>query len=540
MADVYLAVVSGPAGWSKLQVVKRLRVDRGEEPEVVAMFLDEARLAARLNHPNVVQTTEVGEDEGELFLVMEYLEGVPLSRVLSRAKKNPPPPGILLRIIADALAGLHYAHELKDYDGKPLRIVHRDASPHNIFVTYDGHTKLLDFGIAKATSHTNKTAAGTVKGKIGYMAPEQALAKGVDRRADIFAIGLVLWEILAGRRMWGDASDVEILQKLAAGGVTPIEKARNDIPFALRQICGRAIAISPDERYATAAEMRADLLAYLERSSLHITPEQVARYVGAMFSDKRAEIAKLVERQLGRLGDAPEGLFESGAMALPRVGFDGSEPLDVGGQSSSSHGSALRASAALSPVKTSSPRWPWVIVVAAFVAAAVGTFTLLASPPSATNLAAPPPAETSAAPPVEPPPAPSPPPAPAPAPAPMPAVQTIELHVSATPENAAIYLDDARLPSNPFTGKFPADGIGHRLHAELPGYRTMKQIVVFEQDATIDLPLVPAWVPRWNDGPLPGKTAAPSAEPPPSGTTESGTTESAPKAGAPDAAPWGF
>jgi serine/threonine-protein kinase len=140
MADVYLAVVEGPARVKKLQVVKRLRRDYLDDPDHVEMFLDEARLASRLNHPNVVQTFEVSESEGEYFMAMEYLDGVPFNRILNRARNKPPPPGVLLKILADTLLGLHYAHELTDYDGQPLQIVHRDVSPHNVVVTYEGQT----------------------------------------------------------------------------------------------------------------------------------------------------------------------------------------------------------------------------------------------------------------------------------------------------------------------------------------------------------------------------------------------------------------
>ncbi|MEO5726527.1 MAG: serine/threonine-protein kinase, partial [Byssovorax sp.] len=144
MADVYLAVSTGPAGVTKLQVVKRLRQNLAEEPDFLSMFLDEARLASRLNHPNVVQTNEVGEVDSGYFIAMEYLDGQPLNRILHAGKTRPAPPGLYLQIIAEALAGLHYAHELADYDGTPLAIVHRDTSPHNIFVTYEGQTKLVD------------------------------------------------------------------------------------------------------------------------------------------------------------------------------------------------------------------------------------------------------------------------------------------------------------------------------------------------------------------------------------------------------------
>src|SRR5260370_910736 len=176
MANVYLAVARGPSGFNKLVVLKCLRSDLASDTELLAMFLDEARLAARLNHPHVVQTYEVGEYVGRPVIVMEYLEGQVLSSLVQRAQSNNALPlSLHLRVIIDALEGLHHAHELTDYDGKPLGLVHRDISPQNVFVTFDGHVKVLDFGIAKAATSQSQTATGILKGKVKYMAPEQML-----------------------------------------------------------------------------------------------------------------------------------------------------------------------------------------------------------------------------------------------------------------------------------------------------------------------------------------------------------------------------
>ena len=183
MATVYLAVTQNEGGFdfNKLVVIKRLREHVAADPEFVVMLQDEARLAARLNHQNVVQTIEVGEHEDEIFLAMEFLDGQPLHRVRKRAGANIP-LDIHLTILSDVIAGMHYAHELPDFDGKPLSIVHRDITPHNIFITYDGQTKILDFGIAKAEGRASSTRHGVVKGKIAYMAPEQARGEMLDRR----------------------------------------------------------------------------------------------------------------------------------------------------------------------------------------------------------------------------------------------------------------------------------------------------------------------------------------------------------------------
>ena len=198
MADVYLAVMEGPSGFSKLIAVKMLRQQFAEQLEGREMFLNEARLASRLDHPNVVSVLEVGEEDGNLFIAMEYLRGQPLSRLLARtrtAESELVPLTVQLRILAEALAGLQHAHDSKDFDGTALQLIHRDVTPHNIFVTYDGIVKVLDFGIAKAVSNSNETREGILKGKVAFMAPEQLMAESViDRRVDIYAVGCCLWE----------------------------------------------------------------------------------------------------------------------------------------------------------------------------------------------------------------------------------------------------------------------------------------------------------------------------------------------------------
>jgi eukaryotic-like serine/threonine-protein kinase len=260
MADVYLAMASGMVGFTKFSVIKVLKPDNAYDPEHVTMFLDEARLAAKLNHPNVVQTNEVGEDQGLYYLVMEYLEGQTLRRVLQlgrddQERRHLP---LFLHVISDVLSGLHHAHELCDYnglcdyDGTPLQIAHRDVSPQNIFVTYDGQAKVVDFGIAKVIGAEHLTRTGMLKGKIAYMAPEQARARNVDRRADLFSTGVILWETLARKRMWEGEADFSILQKLAVGETSPIREHAPGLPEELYRICERALAADPNARFSSA------------------------------------------------------------------------------------------------------------------------------------------------------------------------------------------------------------------------------------------------------------------------------------------------
>src|SRR5450432_3192911 len=205
MVVVHLAMSRGPQGFTKLVVLKMMRRQLVGDFESHRMFLEEARISARLTHPNIVDVYEV-IDYGETpTIVMEYLEGQPLSAIMNTPPGRPKPPRpLFLYIMTKVLAGLGAAHDLRDYDGTPLNLIHRDASPHNVFILYDGQVKVLDFGIAKAERSEVETQAGTLKGKIRYMPPEQLLHLPQDRRVDLFTVGVVLWEALTGRRFWGE------------------------------------------------------------------------------------------------------------------------------------------------------------------------------------------------------------------------------------------------------------------------------------------------------------------------------------------------
>jgi len=318
MATVYLAAVEGPSRFTKLVVVKQLHPELAVELEFREMFLDEARLAARLSHPNIVQTYEVMEGDGKFLLVMEYLEGQPLSNVRSRlARKKALGLPDQIRILCDVLEGLHAAHEATDWDGTPLSVVHRDVSPHNIFVTYEGLVKVVDFGVAKASTSSQRTQTGVIKGKISYMAPEQALGKKVDRRADVFAVGIMLWEAVAERRLWKDVPDPGIMHYLASDEVPKIAEFAPSAPAELLRVCDRALATNPEERFATAAEMRVALEQYL--ATLPKRPE--VREFGVMlaehFAEERAKIRAVIERQLSQGPLLVTG--EISAMGLPRL-----------------------------------------------------------------------------------------------------------------------------------------------------------------------------------------------------------------------------
>jgi serine/threonine protein kinase len=298
MADVYLALVEGPAGlgFAKLAVIKRLRANLVEDPEFVTMLIDEARITARLNHPNVVQMLEVGHVDDEYFLAMEYLDGQPLHRLERRtAKLNQKlPQRVQLAVLNEVLLGLHHAHELADYDGTPLEIVHRDITPQNIFVTYEGQVKVMDFGIAKAAGRAQETKHGIVKGKTRFMAPEQAMGIRVDRRVDIFAVGILLWQAATGRKFWSDLDDLRIVEALISGRYQSSPRAASpDVPEELDRICQRALERDPSRRYATALEMQKDLEAFLGHDALTARRE-LTSIVTEQFAKERNQLRGII------------------------------------------------------------------------------------------------------------------------------------------------------------------------------------------------------------------------------------------------------
>jgi serine/threonine-protein kinase len=319
MASVYLAIVEGRAGFQKLVVVKVMRESLGRDTDALTMFEQEARIASRLNHPNIVQTNEVGEDGGAHYLTMEYLEGQPLHQILmENGRGEPLALSLHARILADALAGLHYAHESADFDGKPLNLVHRDVSPHNVFVTYDGTIKIIDFGIAKSSLDDSKTATGILKGKLGYMAPEQLMGIPLDRRADVYAVGVMLWEAAAGQRLRKAKAEAPLLHSILNDDVPSPRTVNPACPAAMASICLKALARDRDQRHATAQELQYEIEAFLESTEIasggirHLN-RSIGSFVSTKFAQERERIRLLVERRLAGA---------TGTMPAPTSGID--------------------------------------------------------------------------------------------------------------------------------------------------------------------------------------------------------------------------
>ncbi|HMG23871.1 MAG TPA: serine/threonine-protein kinase, partial [Kofleriaceae bacterium] len=266
MAELFLGVQKGVEGFIKAVVIKRVLPHLSHNPEFVRMFVEEARLEARLEHPNIVRTYEFGEVNGHYFTAMEYLPGEDLCKALNSlaVSRQVMPVHIAVGIASQLCTGLHFAHQFTDTSGRPLNLVHRDINPANIVITYGGEVKIIDFGVAKSNANV-QTITGMIKGKVAYMPPEQVLGREVDQRADIFSAGVVLWEVLTGRPLFLRSNEAATLYAIMNAPIPPPSAIRAEVPQALDRIVGRALARSPDDRYDTAEEMGAALDEVLTR-----------------------------------------------------------------------------------------------------------------------------------------------------------------------------------------------------------------------------------------------------------------------------------
>ena len=303
-AEIYLARIDGTNGFEKYVVVKCLHEHLADDTEFVKMFLDEARLAAHLDHSNIVQTFELGEHNARYFMVMEFLAGLSLAMVVRRAGERLPggriPVPLVLNMVAQAAAGLHYAHE-RTTNGKPLNIVHRDISPQNLVVSFEGVTKVVDFGIAKAEHRETRTRAGTIKGKFAYMSPEQCVANNVDRRTDVFALGVIAHELLTGRRLFKRASPYETYQAVIECNVGPPSASNHELDPAIDPVIMRAVAKDKDHRYATAEAFGDAIQSYLHQRGKGSGPGDVGRFFEQSFGQEIEEhTARMRELISGR------------------------------------------------------------------------------------------------------------------------------------------------------------------------------------------------------------------------------------------------
>jgi serine/threonine-protein kinase len=303
MATVFLARLSGVGGFQRFVAIKRLHPHLANESEFVDMFLDEARLAAGIHHPNVVPILEVGASERGYYLVMEYVEGDTLARLLARAatQGNRLPPGIAIRIVLDTLAGLHAAHEQRDETGQPTALVHRDVSPQNVLVGSDGHCRITDFGVARAATRLSGTRVGQLKGKIAYMAPEQAMGlSDIDRRADVFAAGIVLWEVLAGKRLFKAVNEAATLSRVLSEQIPELTSVAPDVEPELAAVAMKALNRDKDTRFSTAAQFADALERAAGAANKLATPKELAQYVSEVIGDEISQQREAVRNWLAR------------------------------------------------------------------------------------------------------------------------------------------------------------------------------------------------------------------------------------------------
>lgn len=551
MADVFLAVQAGPAGsgFRKLTVIKRLRQNLADDPEFVTMLVDEARIAARLNHPHVVQTNEVGSIGNHYFIAMEYLDGQPLHRVQHRSAQRvknggvaPLSPGHQYLMLMDVLAGLHHAHELLDYDGSPLEIVHRDMTPQNIFITYEGQVKVVDFGIAKAAGRSSETRQGVVKGKVRYMAPEQALGLPITRRADVFAVGIMLWEAATGTRMWKDRDELQVVRALVSGDLPPSPRDFDPtVPLEIDTIVRKALALRVEDRYATAADFRTDLEQYLAVSGqLLDLRRQIAPMLNELFKDKRAELRSIIETQLASVEDAPSNELallpqDSGTSSLmsfrpPTMPSDGAP--------SSLNTNGLAAAKDVVPAVPAPRRRPVGVIIGAVAVAAVvagvGVWKTTAGSPAVSAASG----------------------------SPLDA-GTVSVQLMVDPPSARVSVDDGPFEPAPHVLHVAKDERPHRMRIEADGYEPKTETLSFARDTTLSFALAhvrsdappdpvasakpvtapaarPAFVPARPAAPRPTEPKSAEAPPPPSATatqTAKPTTDK-PRVNLDKADPW--
>lgn len=335
MAEVFLAVEHGAHGFQRLVVLKRILPHLVQYEQMVRMFLQEARLAAGITHPNVVQILELGEDGSQPYIAMEYVAGVTVKDLATDAKRlgRDMPVSVVVQIIAQACAGAHAAHELRDPTGKPSGLVHRDLSPHNLIIDAQGHLKLLDFGIAKSADDADHTRTGVLKGKIRYMSPEQCHQLPLDRRSDLFTLAIVMWELLAGERLFERKTELETMQTISAGTLRDIRLVRPDVPEPIIEVMERALRVRPEDRWPNGDLMRRALIDAALQGGVAPSEDEVASFVeqivGARLASRRRTIEGSLEGRASPLVTMDPGTSPSepsvtlGQAAAPWIGAMG-------------------------------------------------------------------------------------------------------------------------------------------------------------------------------------------------------------------------
>jgi serine/threonine protein kinase len=359
MAEIFLAIQHGPSSFEKVVVIKRMLPELCVSSDFVQMFLDEARVAARLDHPNIIRIYDFGDFEGQYYLAMEYVPGEDLASIVQQCKRTR--TKIQVELVVDlmisAAEGLHHAHEMQDGEGNSLDIVHRDVSPSNIICGYQGAVKILDFGVARAKNNISRTSPGVRKGTPQYLAPEQALGEGVDRRADIFALGLVMHELLTGNRLFQRENEHATISAIIGDDIVPPSLWRPELPAEIDRVVMKAMSRNPVGRYPSALEMAADMSAFLAGTDYDRGSRQL-EFLTSVFGEERKR-----EKQRLALGVSPEDLASGPNLAPLRD--TGSSPLPAERPATgpgrpkdrpTTGGSGLKRAAAAVPPRRSNPQ----------------------------------------------------------------------------------------------------------------------------------------------------------------------------------------
>jgi eukaryotic-like serine/threonine-protein kinase len=478
----------------ELAVLKRLKLGADAEPAALERFTNEATICKLFDHPNLAKLLQAGMDEGAPVLVFEYVEGVSLARLRSRAQKSggPMPPAIALRIVAGIAQGLAHAHGLKDADGKPLQVVHRDVSPENVIVTYDGEVKIVDFGMATTVHTAAKSREDRVKGNVAYMAPEQVRRDyKLDARADIFALGVILWELLTGQRFWDGMAEVDVLKKL--GDDTPFSGPRivvSSLPEPLDKLCADAIHKVRDERIESVEQFVEQFKDVVKKTGFKATAEEVGEFVTKLFEEERTKMRALVEE--ARLAAAePEVKKPLPAVGAPKAGDSNplvdkeSDPRIRFGIATPQEEPAKRI-IEIVPVEippSRDRRFGYVMAAAAVAVISVGAIVAITHPSEEKKVEDLKPYE----PPVRPSTATT-----TPAPSASEAEpEEVTIDVSVTPPQAKLSVDGVPV-SNPHRRRVVPAKFQHSLHAEAEGYEPRTMTVIFDKERSIELALVPA------------------------------------------------
>jgi serine/threonine protein kinase len=468
MGDVHLCV--GLTGENKLVVIKRLRSALASDADFLQTFLDEARTAACLHHANIAQTQEVGFDGHCYFIAREYLDGQPMSELIRRTSSTGGLPlAMQLRVLCDALGGLHHAHEQKAPDGTGLDIVHGDFSPSNIFVLYDGTVKVVDFGIAK-TAYSGRSKADIFKGKIRYIAPEHYASCPIDRRADIYSAGVILWEAATQRRMGNGLGDLVFAQRVAAGDIPLPSSIEPGVPKRLEAICMRALAVRPEDRYATAAAFRAEIVSFLADLSEPLSAHDVGSLAAEISADRRSRLDELIAGEFGPRQPKTSTLSLAPTVTSPRIVIH----------------ELLASERGLGPVSAWRPRLVFGFATAGLLGMLSGLAVVqlprwpgaarqvdaTAAPAQAVSLgnprqaASPAHVPTSRSTPI------------------VPATGKTRLRVETVPSFARIGIDGSLLPVDVHDVVMVNDHAAHRVWAEAPGYQSRVAWVRLEDDQT--------------------------------------------------------